>query len=152
MNVYTKLVKRAENGEMYRLDLLNKTLKIGDEVLVENGIVNGKYSSEKFTKKRLIELFNEYYTSVPSELSGRKHRVCEACKPESLTDFQLFNNPPRLVAQARFEGYLLGMILSGFNFDELDDNKNHWFWQWQGNRHLVIYRSWFKPTKGDTNE
>lgn len=155
MSIYDELVQRVDNGETFHIDFENRTMKVGKEYLIKK---DTDYTMEELFGKwwqfheyynlysvlRVIRLlYRNYKYSLPSERSDNKRRkYFKALSVDEMADEQLMNAEKREVSQARLEGFVLCMILSGqLTWDE-DIMKGKWFWQPEQDPDLVILRSW----------
>ena len=85
-----------------------------------------------------------YKYSLPSERSDSKRKkYFKALPVDELTDRDLLYAERREVAQAKFEGYILCMILTG-QFKWKEERLGKWFWQSKGDHNLVILRKWIE--------
>lgn len=151
MTIYEELIERVSNGETFRIDFEQQTMKIGKQKIINNG----KYDEERtlYTKGLLEmsdvlsiieELYDNYRHSLPSERSENKRRkYFKALHIDDIPDELLMIAERREVAQARIEGFVLCMVLEGqFIWDEEELGK--WFYQSVRNPDLVILRQWIE--------
>lgn len=149
MTYYEMLIELAQNdySKIY-IDLKNKTLKVGKQLLIENGnITQSKVivGDEVYECNELISecldidaLYEQYKYSMPSERDGGKHYF-KALTASLLTDEQLIYGMPRLEARVRLESYILLASLAGLIKWE---NNNHWFWQSDKDKDFIILKQW----------
>lgn len=149
MTYYEMLIYLAQKDySKIHIDLKNKTLKVGKQLIIENGnIIQHKvivgddvYECSKFVSERLDidELYENYKYSMPSERDGGNHYF-KALTASLLTDEQLVYGMPRLEARVRLEAYVMLGSLAGLIKWE---NNNHWFWQSSKDKDFVILKSW----------
>lgn len=155
MSIYGKLLQTANNGGYYKIDLRNKTLKIGGKTYVEKGnilvdesliencdfekweIIKGDV--EHYSWKNMIaHLFEIYKFSVPSKKKDRSY--FKALPVEELTDYDLAYGIDRHYAQACLEGYILLAGIS--NWIIWDEPSEHWFWQDKDDCTLIVLKEW----------
>lgn len=150
MTIYAELMTRVDAGESFSIDFEKRNIKVGKQFLVKNG----EYDSER----KLIlsptmdilqiieELYRSYKYSLPSERNDSKRkRYFKALSIDELTDRQLLIGCKREGAQARLEGFILCMALSGqLTWTE---ELGKWFWQSKNDPDLVILRSWIENNK-----
>jgi hypothetical protein len=148
-SIYGELMQRVDSGETFHIDFKTRTMKVGKDFLVKNGEYDGARSFWPTMKMNdmlnvIEDLYQHYKYSLPSERSDSKRKKYFKALPiESLTDKQLIIADRREGAQARLEGFILGMILNGsFVWDEQKLGK--WFWQSKNDPDLVILRSWIE--------
>ena len=80
------------------------------------------------------QLYANFKRSVPSaKYNGKSY--FKALDVEELTDSDIAFNWDRSYAQAALEGYIL---LGGLTWE----NDNHWFWQSQYDKDLIILKEW----------
>lgn len=149
MTYYEMLIELAQNDySKIHIDLKNKTLKVGKQLLIENGnIIQSKvivgddvYECNKLVSGCLDvnELYEQYKYSMPSERDGSNHYF-KALTASLLTDEQLVYSMPRLEARVRLEAYVMLGSLAGLIKWE---NNDHWFWQSDKDRDFIILRQW----------
>lgn len=150
MSIYYEMLERVENGERFNINFEKRTMKIGHEVIIDNG----EYDSSKslfdgaYDKKSLLDmievLYRIYKYSMPSERSDNKRRkYFKALSVDELTDEELIVGTPREKSQYMLEAFVLCMILEGyFVWDETYHGK--WFWQSETDPDLVILNTWVK--------
>lgn len=148
-SIYGELMQRVDSGETFHIDFKTRTMKVGKDFLVKNGEYDGTRSFWPTMKMNdmlsvIEDLYQHYKYSLPSERSDSKRKKYFKALPiESLTDKQLIIADRREGAQARLEGFILGMILNGsFVWDEQKLGK--WFWQSKNDPDLVILRNWIE--------
>lgn len=142
----TNLAK--ESYDKIYIDLENKNLKIGRQLVIENGtpiqnkmIVNGvEYECDELINEQLDidELYKQYKYSLPSERDGKRHYF-KALSADLLTDEQMINGMPRLEARVRLEAYVMFAALKGWIQMK---SQGHWFWQSEQDRDFVILEKW----------
>jgi hypothetical protein len=150
MTIYAELMTRVDAGESFSIDFEKRNIKVGKQFLVKNG----EYDSER----KLIlsptmdilqiieELYRSYKYSLPSERNDSKRkRYFKALSIDELTDRQLLIGCKREGAQARLEGFILCMVLSGYF--KWTEELGKWFWQSKNDPDLVILKSWIENNK-----
>lgn len=149
MNIYLEMLERVENGERFYIDLEKRTMKVGREVVIDNGEYDTSkklYNVEIYSPEVLLhmirELYRNYKYSLPSERSDNKRKkYFKALSVDELTDEQMIVGKPRESAQFALEAFVLCTILNGdFVWDEELHGK--WFYQRPSDPDLVILRSW----------
>ena len=149
MTYYEMLIKLAQNDySKIHIDLKNKTLKVGKQLLIENGnIVQNKvivgdeaYECDELVSECLDvdELYEQYKYSMPSERDDGNHYF-KALTASLLTDEQLIYGMPRLEARVRLEAYVMLGSLAGLIKWE---NNDHWFWQSSKDKNFIILKQW----------
>ena len=153
MTIYEELIKRVAEGEPFYINFKNKSLKIGKQFIIADGIYD--------TSRELISnmeccadmkclltfiggLYRYYKYSLPSERSDSKRRqYFKALPADKLTDKQMAIGMNREIARAQLEGFILCMIVNGtFAWNEAEMGK--WFYQSKTDPDLVILRSWIE--------
>jgi hypothetical protein len=149
MTLYKVLVQLAQNSyNKIHIDLKNKTLKIGKQLIIEEGkpiqnkviVGDDVYEWEDLILEEfdIDELYQQYKYSMPSERDGGNHYF-KALAPSLLTDEQLVYGMPRLEARVRLEAYVMLSSLVGLIKWE---NDNHWFWQSNKDKDFIILKQW----------
>lgn len=153
MTIYEELIKRVAEGEPFYINFKNKSLKIGKQFIVTDGVYD--------TSRELIHdieccvdikcllafidgLYHHYKYSLPSERSDSKRRqYFKALPTDKLTDRQMAIGMNRENARAQLEGFILCTIINGtFTWNETVMGK--WFYQSKTDPDLVILRSWIE--------
>ena len=152
MTIFEELIKRVSDGEKFHIDFENRTMKVGNTKLIDNGKYDENrlliYEYNVYSLQVLLhmirELYRNYKTSIPSERSSKKRKCYfKALSADELTDEQLMCGERREVAQATLEGFILCMILNGeLVWDE--DIMGKWFWQSRSDQDLVILKKWIE--------
>jgi hypothetical protein len=142
MSIYRDLLDKVERGAKYKINLVDKSLKIDgkeieltDELLHEAsniGYCGGSYW------KWLESLYSFYKRSVPSERHYGNKPYFKAVNVEELTDDEIAFNLPRNLAQFNLEMFVLCASLSG-KLKWLNDK--HWFYQGE-DKELIVLREW----------
>ena len=149
MSIYLEMLKRVDSGERFHIDFEKRIMKVGGEVIINNGeydtskeLYDGEIYSPEVLLHMIRELYRNYKYSLPSERSDSKRRkYFRALSVDELTDEQLIVGKPREVAQFALEAFVLFTILSGdFEWDEELHGK--WFYQRPSDPDLIILRSW----------
>lgn len=148
MTIYEELMTRVDSGENFYIDFETRTMRVGKHFLIKNG----EYDTEKTLSCKhtsnvlqiIEELYQTYKYSLPSERnSNKRRRYFKALSADEMTDRQLAIGCKRDGAQARLEGFILCMILTGcLQWDE--EKMGKWFWQSKNDPDLVILRSWIE--------
>ena len=140
MSIYSELLERVERGAKYKIDLVQKTLKIdGKDVVLEGNLIDETDVYCYLNPWEILEmLYTQYKRSVPSEKHNGNRSYFKALSVEDLTDNEIAFNASRNFCQAQLEGYvLLGSLKGWLKFE----NESHWFWQ--GNdKQLVVLKEW----------
>lgn len=149
MSIYVEMLHRVESGDRFHIDLEKRTMKVGGETIIDNGVYDTSkalYEDEIYSPEVLLhmirELYRNYKYSLPSERSDNKRRkYFKALPVDELTDEQLVLGIPREMAQYALEAFILCTILSGdFVWDEALHGK--WFFQHPSDPDLIILKSW----------
>ena len=123
-------------------------LKVGDKVgkayLVKDGEYSGEYGFLPCKAlEKIEELYKNYKYSYPSERGEHYISYFMALPMEDMTDAEMVFGEEREIARAKLESYILGLMLSGFQWNSQEELKGKWFWQ--GNdKDLIIFKSWFE--------
>lgn len=148
--IMEELIERVYNGEKFHIDFEKRNMKVGKEYLIKDGEYDTSRELIQFDKefefmmKTIYQLYLGYKYSMPSERSERKRRTYFKALPvEELDINYMVNGEPREVAQAKLEGFILCMILTG-QFKWNEERLGKWFWQSKGDSDLVILRKWIE--------
>lgn len=145
MTIYEKLVDSVSKGQSYYINFKTKDLKLNKKYLVRNGVFDGDYGlPECDVRERLEELFENYYFSVPSERSELKTTYFHHIDDNELEIEDLVCGESRFLAQAKLEGYVLGLILSKCSWSVIADEEKHFFWRSKKNKNLIMWKEWFE--------
>jgi hypothetical protein len=149
MSIYTEGYERVVNGERFHIDFEKRTMKVGGDVIINNGeydmskeLYCGEYNGLHEILRDIRASYFDYKHSLPSERSDSKRRkYFKALSVGEMTDEQLVLGSPREVAQYVLEALILCLIVKGdLIWDE--DVMGKWFWQDDIDPDLVILRSW----------
>ncbi len=140
-SIYSELLERVDKGAKFKIDLVQKTLKIdGKEIVLEGNLIEkGELIHMGIMPSSPIEILEQLYAnykrSVPSSHHNGNKPYFKADSIEDLTDDEIAFNWNRNFAQAAIEGYVLlgGLIWT--------DDK-HWFWQSENYPELVVLSEW----------
>lgn len=152
MSVYSELLKHAQERGKYNIDLINKSLKIGKQYYIKDGVIKvddeliamndiknlsiGYVDLESWEIVR--DLYSKFKCSIPLA-SYHSHSYFKAKKYEELTQADLAFGESRHYAHAMLEGYVLLASMAGLLKWE---NENHWFWQDPVDKDLIVLRNW----------
>ena len=144
-NLFDKAFCAVMDGAKFSVDLKTRTLKVGGEVLVENGKtdipIGGVVDSPGEFLYNVEDNYRLYKHSVPSERSESKCKRYFIALPEhELSDEDMLYGMPRDVAQAQLELYILCQLLLGMQWQE---EWGKWFWQSPNDKDFVLLREWF---------
>lgn len=148
MNIFLKGLEQVENGERFHIDFEQRTMKIGQTKLIDNGEYDTTQAlyDQKFDNSRMLdkirELYIAYKFSLPSERSDKKRKIYFKALPiDELTDEQLVCGVRREIAQYMLEAFILCTIINGdFVWD--DEIHGKWFYQDKHEQDLVIFKKW----------
>ena len=144
-----KGLEQVENGERFYIDFEKRTMKIGQEKVIDNGkydtsqvLYDVKCENSRTLLDKARGLYIAYKFSLPSERSDKKRKkYFKTLSIDELTDEQLICGTRREVAQYMLEAFILCAILNGdFVWD--DDIHGKWFYQDKIEKDLVILKSW----------
>ncbi len=149
MSIFLKGLERVENGERFHIDFEQRTMKIGQDKIIDNGeydtsqiLYDEKFDNPRTLLDKVRELYTTYKLSFPSERSDKKHRKYFKALPiDEITDEQLIYGARREIAQYMLEAFILCVIING---DFVWDNEIHgkWFYQDKIEKDLVILKKW----------
>ena len=149
MSIFLKGLEQVENGERFHIDFEQRTMKIGQAKVIDNGEydISQVLCDERFADSRTLldkvrELYIAYKFSLPSERSDKKRRKYFKALPiEELTDEQLIYGARREVAQYLLEAFILCAIING-DFVWNDETHGKWFYKDKLEQDLVILKNW----------
>lgn len=147
MSIFLKGLEKVENGERFHIDFEQRTMKIGQDKMIDGGEYDTSqvlYESPSSLLDTVRELYIAYKYSLPSERSeSKRKKYFKALPLEELTDEQLIYGVRRDAAQYMLEAFILCAIINGdFVWDEGIHGK--WFYQDKLDSDLVILRSWIE--------
>jgi hypothetical protein len=139
MSLYSELLDRVSRGAKYRIDLIQKTLKIdGKDIMLEGNLIDENDVGNGHPWDILETLYLSYKRSVPSaKYNGKSYFKADSV--EDLDDDEIAFNEPRELAQFALECYVLFASVSGklkWMFDP------HWFYQSPVFPECVVLREW----------
>ena len=140
MSVYRELLERVSMGAKFKINLVEKTLKIdGKEIVLEVNLIDETDVNLSVDAWETLEmLYGQYKRSIPSERHLGNKPYFKGVSVEELTDNELAFNASRNYCQAQLEGYVLLGSLSGL----LEwKNDKHWFWQGY-DKDLICLKEW----------
>lgn len=142
-SIYSELLDRVSRGAKFKINLVEKTLKIdGKEIELKGNLINEE-SDLWFVRENpwhiLEELYYEYKRSVPSAHQNGNKPYFKSDSVEDLSDDEMILNNNRNYSQAMLEGYVL---LAGLNGMLTWQNDKHWFWQSKVYPECVCLREW----------
>ena len=149
MSIFLKGLEQVENGERFYIDFEQRTMKIGQAKVIDNGeydtsqvLYDEKFDNSRTLLDKVRELYISYKLSLPSERSDKKRRKYFKALPiDELTDEQLIYGIRREVAQYMLEAFILCAIINGdFVWD--DEIHGKWFYQDKSEQDLVILKKW----------
>lgn len=149
MSIFLKGLERVENGERFHIDFEQRTMKIGQDKIIDNGeydtsqiLYDEKFDSPRTLLDKVRELYITYKLSLPSERSDKKRRKYFKALPiDEISDEQLIYGARREVAQYMLEAFILCAIINGdFVWD--DEIHGKWFYQDKIEQDLVILKKW----------
>ena len=149
MSIFLKGLERVKNGERFYIDFEQRTMKIGQYKVIDNGeydttqvLHDVKFENSRMLLDKVRELYIAYKFSIPSERSDKKRKKYFKALPiDELTDEQLIYGTRREVAQYMLEAFILCAILNGdFVWD--DEIHGKWFYQDKIEKDLVILKNW----------
>lgn len=146
--IYDNAMAAAAYGENVNINLLTKTVKIGNQVVINNGKYEGElgidlsaYETSEQLLSYLEELYERYKHSVPSEKETSRRNYFYALKEKDMSDEDMMFGESRNRARVDLELTFLAMTLTGAL--TWDDSWGTYFWQSKKDRDFAILRSWF---------
>lgn len=146
MSIYCELLKHAQEGGKYKIDLKNKSLKIGNRNYIKSG--NVLTSDDLFDNDFLMEcespwdkaseLYQQYKHSIPTS-HYKDNSYFKALKYEELTSDELAYGLYRNYARAALEGFILLASISELLKWQ---NDKHWFWQDKNDKDFIILKEY----------
>ena len=148
MTIYEELLSRVEQGEKFKINFEQRSMKVGKDWLIKKGeCETGRilYGMNPIQISELIEnLYKSYKYSCPSERSDSKRKgYFKALSVDELTDEQMIYGENRELMQAQLEGFILcAILMNHLKWDYLTEEK--WFWQSTNDKDLIILRNWIE--------
>ena len=149
MSILLEGLKRVENGDRFHINFEQRTMKVGQDKVIDNGeydtiqvLYDEKIDNPRELLDKVRELYIAYKFSLPSERSDKKRKKYFKALPiDELTDEQLIYGARREIAQYILEAFILCAILNGdFIWD--DEIHGKWFYQDKAEQDLVILKNW----------
>lgn len=156
MSIYETLLRQADKGGRYKIDLNKINLCIGRKYYIKEGeVIYDETLIDKDDLKNILDvdidisedtwnvikyLYQAYKHSVPTE-HWRDKSYFKALPVEELTDDELAFNITRSLGQAMLEGYIL--LASMLGWIEWQ-NEEHWFWQAEEDENCIILKQWIE--------
>lgn len=128
---YETFLQKVESGCRYRIDLLNKTLKINGKT-VKFDRFSGNWQTAE-------ELYAKFKYSAPCEHSNGNTPYFKALRYEDISDNELVFNENRNITQAMLEGYLLMADMEW-------QNNEHWFRKGT-DEDFIVLKDWVNKEK-----
>jgi len=140
MSIYNNLLERVSRGAKFKIDLVEKTLKVdGKEIILEGNLIDENDVGNGNPWDILDTLYLSFKRSVPSERHNGNKPYFKCDSVEDLNDDEIAFNEPRNLAQFALECYVLfASVLGWFEWN----NDNHWFYQSKVFPELVCLREW----------
>lgn len=145
MTIYEQLIDGVTKGQSYYINFKTRDLKLNNKFLVKNGKYDGEYGFLPCkAREHIEELFDEYYFSNSCERSDMKSTYFIALDNEEISMEEAVCGESRFIAQAKLEGYVLGLILSNCPWSEIAYNEKDFVWQSKNNKNLIVWKEWFE--------
>ena len=146
--IYEELLSRVEQGEKFKINFEQRSMKVGKDWLIKNGeceVGRILYGKNPITIKEQIEqMYRDFKYSCPSERSDSKRKgYFKALSVDELTDEQMIYGENRELMQGKLEGFILCAVLMGhLKWEDLTEEK--WFWQSKTEPDLIILKQWIE--------
>lgn len=139
-SIYSELLERVSRGAKFKIDLVQKTLKIdGRTIVLEGNLIDENDVGNGNPWEILETLYLSFKRSVPSAHHNGSKPYFKSDSAEDLSDDEIAFNEPRGLAQFALECYVLFASVLG----KLEmSNKNHFFWQSRVFPECVVLREW----------
>lgn len=146
-NIYQDAVSAVENGQRFRVNLKERSLKIDGKYIIEKGVFVGELGVEPVSREDCLSviegLYERYKHSLPSERSESKsQKYFRALSESQLDDDDMMYGEQRDIAQIKLELYVLCQVLNGFTWDS--KAMGNWFWQSPADPDLIILKDWIE--------
>lgn len=149
MSIFMKGLEQVENGERFHINFEQRTMKIGQHKVIDNGsydmsqtLYDEEFDNPISLLNKVRELYITYKFSLPSERSDKKRKkYFKALLIDELTDEQLLYGTRREIAQYMLESFILCAILKS-DFVWNDEIHGKWFYQDKLEQDLVILKNW----------
>lgn len=143
MTIYDRLVNHVTDGGQYKVDLVEKNLRLGKELVVNEGKFEGELIGDLSVNpwEMLERLYDNFYHSRPSAWADKNGKYFKAKPGEDMDFVELAQGEPRHIAKAKLEGYVLCAVLAGLlRWNPLYGN---WFWRSPQHEDLRLLKVWF---------
>lgn len=149
-NIYLYTLEAAEEERKVRIDLLERTLIVDGNVIIDKGNYSGELGLSVVETNVALQMIEDayikYVSSMPEE-GTNANIACRSClfkalPSNKLSDDNLIYSEYRSIARARLELTVLIMILNrsiDWNSEQL---AGKWFWQSSKDRNLVLLKKW----------
>lgn len=149
-NIYQQTLELVQKGARFNVNLEGRTLKVNRRYVIRCGKYEGNLGVPQMPIEDVLSKIEEFYDvykhSVPSERSDNKRKLYfRALKLDDLDSDDVLFGMPRELARAQLELFLLCCILNG-SIKWEENFGNHWFWQSEKDRWLVIRKDMIEPT------
>lgn len=139
-SIYSELLERVNRGAKYKIDLVEKTLKIdGKEIELKGNLIDETDVGNGNPWEILETLYLSFKRSVPSTHHNGNKPYFKCDSVEDLSDDEIAFNEPRGLAQFSLECYVLFASVLGWLKME---NEKHFFWQSKVFPECVVLREW----------
>ena len=152
-SLYETLIKSAEKYMSVKIDLEEKNMTVDK---TKRFIVDGTkmYGFPAINESDLQDIGIENCLEDPWEViktlyTRYKHSMIrkdlrykpyfKALKVDELSDEDFIGGEDRYIARARLEGYIM---LASLNGNLKWQNEDHWFWQDEEDKDLVVLKNW----------
>ena len=148
MTIYEELLSRVEQGEKFKINFEQRSMKVGKDWLIKNGeceVGRVLYGMNPIAIKEQIErMYQRFKYSCPSERSDSKRKgYFKALSVDELTDEQMIYGKSRELMQAQLEGFILcAILMNHLKWEDLTEEK--WFYQSPNDKDLIILKSWIE--------
>lgn len=140
MSIYSELLDRVSKGAKFKINLVEKTLKIdGKEIVLEGNLIDETDVGNGNPWEILETLYLSFKRSVPSAHHNGNKPYFKCDSVEDLSDDEIAFNEPRSLAQFALECYVLFASVLGWLKME---NEKHFFWQSRVFPECVVLREW----------
>ena len=154
MTIYEELLDSVKNGSRFKIDLKNKSMKVGNKWLIKNGewdlnkdLIGFKCDPvgnmrNDWCLAQIGLLYQDYKYSYPSEKSekNKEKRYFYALPDYKMTDEELVAGQDREYARAALEGFLLCAVLEEWLVWN-EHTMGKWFYQGK-DKDLIILKEW----------
>lgn len=149
-------IKKGGYADLLYFNLKTKTIKNGNTVLVEDGMIVPQTINLTDGRELVLEddwgetkeefyqgvedRYEKYYLSTPSKIDKfvRTNFIAKNLDKMSFEELMTSSSSNRNIARYELEWFVMANAVKG----NISWNNEHWYWQSRNNPKLIIYKEW----------